>query len=617
MAGCAIAAVATSAIGSVPLRAATGTTVVTATVPSATALSTTACASGQANVTHFGLVLPGSSAVTTSDCTVSFGSSNDTARLRLHQADGTARAMFRTTSGALDTTFGTSGSSAAHVTNHDAAYSMDVDAQGRIVLVGSADAWAAARFVAVRFDASGARDTAFNGGTGRYVLAGSGWDGATGVAHAADGSMVISGYESSSRMTAVKLNSSGAPVTGFGSSGVAYLSCTSACWADSVAVQSSGRAVLGGVVAYSGNGTNNAAGSARIVRLTDAGTLDAAFGSSGEARFEVGALRDHVREVLVMPDDTILAAGLAFTAADRLDLFVAKLRADGALDTSFGAGGIRTIPVNVLDDQSQTSTEPGLRLTVDHAGRLLLGSDGDAGSGRRWTVTRLTAGGAIDTSFGTAGTATIVPGSNAAATGFIGGVLAQADGSVLLAGTANDDAALVRLRADGTLDTSFGSAGVRNHSLDDGTAPGTSGLVALDQGPDGRVIAGGTAVRAGTEDLLVARLEAVSVPDYDAATAGWSSGTGGSFGACLRSVGPGAVTDAGTWTASGSCTATDADPWRAVAAAPTASGASVARTGSVGATGSANLRFGLRTNATQAPGSYVAPLVFTVVAPAA
>jgi photosystem II stability/assembly factor-like uncharacterized protein len=65
--------------------AATAPTVVAAYVTSATTLDTTGCPALDPARTSFGSVLPGTPAVTTADCDVLFGSSNDTATLRTYR----------------------------------------------------------------------------------------------------------------------------------------------------------------------------------------------------------------------------------------------------------------------------------------------------------------------------------------------------------------------------------------------------------------------------------------------------------------------------------------------------------------------------------------------------
>ncbi|MCW2928956.1 MAG: type sorting protein, partial [Thermoleophilia bacterium] len=67
---------------------ASSSTVVSAQVPSATSVNATACAASTPGVTEFGTILPGSTAVTTADCVITWGSSNDSSMLRAYQSDG-------------------------------------------------------------------------------------------------------------------------------------------------------------------------------------------------------------------------------------------------------------------------------------------------------------------------------------------------------------------------------------------------------------------------------------------------------------------------------------------------------------------------------------------------
>jgi hypothetical protein len=129
---------------------------------------------------------------------------------------------------------------------------------------------------------------------------------------------------------------------------------------------------------------------------------------------------------------------------------------------------------------------------------------------------------------------------------------------------------------------------------------------------DGRIWIGGTAWNAPHRQQFILLDGGATVPDYASTGAGsdrdWSSGpTNSMFGMCVHSVAGGAAIGSST----GSCTASDADPWRAVASTP----AGVAATSVIGATATANLRFGIRTANNITVGSYVAPISFSVVAP--
>jgi photosystem II stability/assembly factor-like uncharacterized protein len=73
--------------------ASTSSTVVGATVPTATTLDASLCAPGTPGVTALGSVTAGSTVTSSTDCVVEFGSSNDTSRLRMFQADGYGTAL--------------------------------------------------------------------------------------------------------------------------------------------------------------------------------------------------------------------------------------------------------------------------------------------------------------------------------------------------------------------------------------------------------------------------------------------------------------------------------------------------------------------------------------------
>lgn len=77
----------------------TSTTVVSATIPSATTLGLGGCPTTSLSL---GLLTSGVTSTTPAACSVNFGSSNDTARLRMYQSDGRGAAM-----GSFDPTFTT------------------------------------------------------------------------------------------------------------------------------------------------------------------------------------------------------------------------------------------------------------------------------------------------------------------------------------------------------------------------------------------------------------------------------------------------------------------------------------------------------------------------------
>jgi hypothetical protein len=125
------------------------------------------------------------------------------------------------------------------------------------------------------------------------------------------------------------------------------------------------------------------------------------------------------------------------------------------------------------------------------------------------------------------------------------------------------------------------------------------------------------AILALSADVAIAALEGnyikypaelTPVPDYDGGAASWTGS--GFFGMCLRAA-P-ATTPA--WTTDGTCDIANGLEWKALPRHGGLATASVASTLAPGTT-TASFRFGMKVPASQAAGSYKAPITFEVTAP--
>jgi len=282
----------------------------------------------------------------------------------------------------------------------------------------------------------------------------------------------------------------------------------------------------------------------------DPGDLDSGFGTDGFVTLPSGERYSAVDAPMVQPSGRIVFAGLLKNASDRV--FLSAATQTGATDTTFGSGG----------EVHTNTVAPGRKAATAMAadGKILVAGGSD--SNGQLTVERFTADGAKDMSWGSSGRVTvnlggkyarptgIVPvGTNAAlviAESVSGGrqvfttVKLTADGPdpsfgakgisrasfsgkdataydlsllstghVLLAGavrtsptSSNSDTGLVRLNANGSLDTSFGSGGRATHNLTGGSGEDyAAALVAL---ADGRFLVTGPAQGVG----MVARMSA-------------------------------------------------------------------------------------------------------------
>src|SRR5580704_3622762 len=267
----------------------------------------------------------------------------------------------------------------------------------------------------VRLNANGSLDITF--GAFGTVTNGSGV--ALSMALQPNGQIVVAGLINSGGVQmfgVARYNENGSVDAAFGNGGEATLPLSAAL---SVAVQSDGKVVVGGVAGLSTS--NNITGFPNIlsggqfamVRLNTDGSLDTSFGSGG--MIQTGILNaSAISQIAIQIDGKIIAAGTAETSAGLLDFALVRYNTDGSLDTSFGNGGIVTTNIEGNDDVAF-----GLALQVDGqivvAGSSFSPADqpGNSGlfffprstlSGTSIALARYNSNGGLDSSFGSGGT---------------------------------------------------------------------------------------------------------------------------------------------------------------------------------------------------------------------
>jgi uncharacterized delta-60 repeat protein len=268
--------------------------------------------------------------------------------------------------------------------------------------------------------------------------------------------------------------------TSFGNAGKKTVNFGGTDAAQVVLVQPNGRVVVAG-----GGGP---ASSFCVVRLRAAnGTLDPTFGSGGKRVVDFGGDDESVHGAALQPDGKIVLAG-----DSRLQPAVARLRANGALDTTFDGDGKKLFSWGALGRVTAVVVAPN--------GKILLG--GFSGpEGGNIQVARLKANGALDTTFATGGIAAVDFGGD----DFAEAMARQADGRIVVAGRSTTAGAVVaRLRATGALDPDFGGDGRV-------TLPGGGSASAVLVQPDRKIVVAGNA--SGSAKMTVTRLMPDGSPD--------------------------------------------------------------------------------------------------------
>lgn len=230
---------------------------------------------------------------------------------------------------------------------------------------------------------------------------------------------------------------------------------------NAVAIQADGMIVSAGFTAQ--NGPNQVA----LTRHTPSGVLDTNFGSGGKVDINASATANgssEARALIALPDGKLLVAGYAFGPGNS-EFLVMRLNANGSPDTTFGGSGIVRTPVGTGEDMANAMVrQPDGRI-------VLAGSEIAADGRRDFALARYTADGALDPSFGTGGLVkTPVGPSDDVAYALVlmpWGRLIAAGSARISTGASGNDLALVSYNADGSIDHYFGDAGKRMVNISD------------------------------------------------------------------------------------------------------------------------------------------------------
>jgi uncharacterized delta-60 repeat protein len=236
-----------------------------------------------------------------------------------------------------------------------------------------------------------------------------------------------------------------------------------------IAVQADGKILLGGYFSSVGAATYNL-----VARLNADGTVDSSFNNPNLSGV-------YVDNIAVQTDGKILIGGPFTTVGGLANRYFARLNADGTVDSTF-------------NNPNPSSQVNGIMILAD--GKILIDGSFSAGGGAYNFVDRLNADGTVDSTFNN-------PTGNAGRS--VGSMVVQTDGKILIAGGFTNQ--ITRLNADGTLDTNFNAT----------TGAAVNGVTVQS---DGQIVIGGVFPTVdGNPCYYIARLynsaasQTLSVPD--------------------------------------------------------------------------------------------------------
>lgn len=274
-----------------------------------------------------------------------------------------------------------------------------------------------------------------------------------------------------------------------------------------VAVQPDGKVVYAGTAA-----SGPAAWNVVLARRLPNGAMDTAFDVDGMlTNLSTASGGSGVALRLLAGGKILVAWTIDDPVAGDHDFVVARLFADGSVDTSFGILGFTIVPF----DAGGANHDDLQAMTLDGAGRILLAGSADVAEGDRdFAAARLTSAGVLDPSFGVGGRTLVTAVPNSTSLDIGRAVAVDSWGRIVVAGSTKQypygfDMAVVRLLSNGSRDPDFALGAAFIMSSNDPTWDDHLYAVAVQ--PDDKIVAAGArAVGAGHWVWAVVRLLASS-----------------------------------------------------------------------------------------------------------
>ena len=349
--------------------------------------------------------------------------------------------------------------------------------------VNWSDSWHSDNMAVARYKADGTFDASF----GTAGLVNLDFDGGSDEARAIralpDGGILVAGTLATDAHTdfgLVKLHADGSldhsfgEESGSGHSGYVRLNIGGGTIADhayALAVQSDGRIVVAGTTQVA-HATSQSYAQVAVARFTANGALDTSFGGSGRGYVILppfwGDAADQLTGIALDQAGHLPASNritLVGYTYGRNNAFITRLTGDGGVDTSFGdiAGSVHSGSVLLQagrngDIYTGVSYLSAARLTAD--GRIVVAGQG---SDRGVTLMRFLGNGSLDASFAAAGRVTVkysdttdADRPDALAIQGNGKLVASGYATNRATGTPQNDFYVVRVLANGAVDTGFG-----------------------------------------------------------------------------------------------------------------------------------------------------------------
>ena len=358
--------------------------------------------------------------------------------------------------GSVDTDFGDAGLVETQIVNESSDLVTDLMLVGTDLVV-AATSQDLGDFVVLRYDVNGDPVTSF-GTSGQVQFDFNGLvDSAFSLAMQ-QGEILVGGsarsavQSQSNNIGLLRLQSNGSLDPGFADAGLLDLGLVGP--ARTVVTDAAAR-VDGGIISAFWSGPSFSSRDFGLIGTGADGEPDPGFGDGGVVRLDFDNDEDTVEAVAIQPDGRIVAVGAVKSSGSTqgTDFGIARFMPDGSVDSGFGSNG-----QVMLDLDGSSDSARAVHLLAD--GKILVAGDGqffNSGGNGDLVVIRLLADGAVDTSFGDSG---IARADSGATFEFTNAVTTLQDGTIVIGGAASSDFVMAAFNADGSSASGFGTDGI-------------------------------------------------------------------------------------------------------------------------------------------------------------
>lgn len=322
-----------------------------------------------------------------------------------------------------------------------------------------------------------------------------------------DGKILLAGgqYKGFSAVIALsRYNPDGTPDASFSSDGQATYPSLGASTAQALTLQPDGDIVVAGQTQATPSNID-----LLLTRLKEDGTPDPTCGVQGKTTTDFLAGDDYARSLALQADGKIIIAAHVVDPVKGDMVGVARYNPDCSLDGTFGQGG------KLVLEFTSRNKDPRL-LPLPDGKTLLVNQELDG-----FALVKLTAGGGLDSTFGTSGQVTITSKLQLTPSAAV----RQSSGRVVVAGyTSGADIFLAGILPDGSLDPSFGQTGLQVEDFG-----GNEQTFDLAQRTDGALAVTGRSYLGGQARMFLAQYDEDGNPDPSFGSGGVVLYPGGNF----------------------------------------------------------------------------------------